>query len=47
MFDIVSQVIGGAPSADVVFTVCGVLAIVLTVKFIEIIGDIIRSFMRG
>lgn len=47
MYDIVAQIIGSNATPLEVTAICGVIIVVLTIVFIDLIRDIIHSFMRG
>lgn len=47
MYDIVAQIIGTSATPQDVTAICGVIIVVLTVVFIDLIRDIIHCFMRG
>lgn len=51
LFDIVKNVIFGssitAIDESVVLAICGVLVVIFSVVFIDLIRDIFRAFLRG
>lgn len=47
MYDIILQIIGSNATPQEVTAICGVIIVVLTVVFIDLIRDIFHCFMRG